>query len=911
MNYYHPAKTEMWKLAALRLRVSASSLGAMLLCLLFPFTSFAGISEPDTVFYGKIVNRTSGQEYLLTNGHLAWIIGSADGSQVTLTANLAAVRGGDFSYRLNVPHQALSSGLDISSGSVPLTIQASVCSHLQITVDGFAASIVAPGNANFAVAQSLRASTYRLDLELFNPLLDSDRDGIPDWWANRYGLDDANADPDHDGWTNLQEFRRGTDPNQDNRIPTLDTRELRVYADGTTGIRLHAIDADSSPSNLRFTLSSVPDAGTLYLRNNSLNGTNSDVALAAGASFTQDDVDKGRLVYAHPSGAVASPTSFGVTLQDEDPSHPATNRLVTLNVYRPNYSETTMQLAQAAAAAPSGAAPLAGLSPDEQQMTVNYFLSRDQGFIVWDLSRSTAPEQLAVPSSGLSSVEYSQYVSSYGPDRRQVLAGGVGGDRLAGGMENDILIGGRGDDTLRGNGGSDLFLITGPNDGNDTIEDFNVGEGDSIDISRVLQGASFYVTNYVQVTNEGTNSYLNINFQGSGAGFTNMRIALLGTHFTQSDLQTLVDNGNVITGDKGFAPRVSILASSSSASQNGPTSGLFTLTRSGAIDSGLTVTLYVSGSARAGLDYDLTTPQVTFVSGPNWQVTFLPGQRTAQVPVNPYGTIMGGAKVSQVNVSAGSGYEVGSPATASVSIEDLLPQITIEALGLPIAVRSDLTPAFFLITRGGIINQSVLVRLSIGGTATKSVDYDGVPAFINLNAGDTTALITVTPKSTAVLSNGIEDVQVSIQANVSYKALNPSAARIFIVDQMLSFSLWQQQNFPGSGQEDDPGNTGIPNLFRYAFGLDPQNPWSSSGIPAYSIQDGHLSVNFRHPMVVSDLDYIVEVSSDMLQWDSTAKAVEPFVPTPITNDPETVWYRCTDQVSATPKQFMRVRVVTH
>src|SRR4051794_38658178 len=98
MNYYHPAKTEMWKLAALRRRIAACSLLAILLCLLFPLTSLAGISEPGTVFYGRIVNRMSGQEYLLTNGHLVWIIGRADGSQITLAANLAALRGGDFSY---------------------------------------------------------------------------------------------------------------------------------------------------------------------------------------------------------------------------------------------------------------------------------------------------------------------------------------------------------------------------------------------------------------------------------------------------------------------------------------------------------------------------------------------------------------------------------------------------------------------------------------------------------------------------------------------------------------------------------------------------------------------------------------------------------------------------------------------
>jgi len=169
--------------------------------------------------------------------------------------------------------------------------------------------------------------------------------------------------------------------------------------------------------------------------------------------------------------------------------------------------------------------------------------------------------------------------------------GGSGSDYLAGGMEGDIIIGGRGDDRLRGNGGSDLFLISGPNDGNDSIEDFTPSEGDILDISRVLQGSSLYLTNYVQVSSAGTNSYLNINSQGSGAGVTNMVITLLGVHLTAGDLRTLVESGNIITGNKGFAPRISIVASIAAASQNGPVPGLFTLSRSGVLDSPLSVTL--------------------------------------------------------------------------------------------------------------------------------------------------------------------------------------------------------------------------------------------------------------------------------------------------------------------------------
>jgi hypothetical protein len=49
------------------------------------------------------------------------------------------------------------------------------------------------------------------------PDIDSDDDGLPDWWEEEHGLDpnsnDAGGDPDHDGLTNSDEYGHGTDPN--------------------------------------------------------------------------------------------------------------------------------------------------------------------------------------------------------------------------------------------------------------------------------------------------------------------------------------------------------------------------------------------------------------------------------------------------------------------------------------------------------------------------------------------------------------------------------------------------------------------------------------------------------------------------------------------------------------------------
>lgn len=49
------------------------------------------------------------------------------------------------------------------------------------------------------------------------PDLDSDGDGIPDWWEIKYGLNphdpsDANKDKNGDGYTNLEKYLNGTDP---------------------------------------------------------------------------------------------------------------------------------------------------------------------------------------------------------------------------------------------------------------------------------------------------------------------------------------------------------------------------------------------------------------------------------------------------------------------------------------------------------------------------------------------------------------------------------------------------------------------------------------------------------------------------------------------------------------------------
>ena len=92
------------------------------------------------------------------------------------------------------------------------------------------------------------------------------------------------------------------------------------------------------------------------------------------------------------------------------------------------------------------------------------------------------------------------------------------------------------------------------------------------------------------------------------------------------------------------------------------------------------------------------------------------------------------------------------------------------------------------------------------------------------------------------------------------------------------------------------------------LGLNPTNPSPTNGLPLYQIMNDRLSVTFRHPLGVTDLEYVVQVSDDLINWSALSNDVENFTPPNAnTNDLEMVSYRSKSAVHAGKlKQFMRV-----
>ncbi|MDE1153537.1 MAG: type I secretion C-terminal target domain-containing protein [Micavibrio sp.] len=134
----------------------------------------------------------------------------------------------------------------------------------------------------------------------------------------------------------------------------------------------------------------------------------------------------------------------------------------------------------------------------------------------------------------------------YGTAKNDHLSGGDGFNQLYGGDGDDILVANGGVNELTGGTGADTFLIQHAAGQNvDTIKDFNVAEGDKLDISDVLTNfdpLTSSLHNFVNVVQEGGNSIVQIDQTGTGHAFQNV-VVLEGVSI---DIDTLAQHGNLI-----------------------------------------------------------------------------------------------------------------------------------------------------------------------------------------------------------------------------------------------------------------------------------------------------------------------------------------------------------------------------
>jgi hypothetical protein len=133
-----------------------------------------------------------------------------------------------------------------------------------------------------------------------------------------------------------------------------------------------------------------------------------------------------------------------------------------------------------------------------------------------------------------------------------------------------------------------------------------------------------------------------------------------------------------------------------------------------------------------------------------------------------------------------------------------------------------------------------------------------------------------------------------------------------LIEELTSFAQWRARYFPQSSGSialfaaEDPGGLGIPNLQRYAYGLDALAP-DRTRLPRPLLRDGFLTVDLWQRPDATDVAYGLSLSSNLFQWDASPTAWQPLLPSPVP-DPNVLTFRASQPVTNTPQLFFKVKV---
>ena len=221
-----------------------------------------------------------------------------------------------------------------------------------------------------------------------------------------------------------------------------------------------------------------------------------------------------------------------------------------------------------------------------------------------------------------------------------------------------------------------------------------------------------------------------------------------------------------------FANVVTADASTPSASEAGPTPGVFTITRTSA-GVPLTVNYTMSGTASNGVDYGMLPGSVTFGAT----------QTSTNITVTPIDdSIPEATETVILTINASPDYVGAGSATVRIS-DNEPPQLAIRAVNAQMYERLH-DYAAFQITRLGDTNVAAFeVNVSFSGTATLDTDFttNGIAMF---NPGDAALNFRVLPIEDSSVE-GNETIICTLVATAPYTVGVSNSATVTLVDATL------------------------------------------------------------------------------------------------------------------------------
>ena len=252
---------------------------------------------------------------------------------------------------------------------------------------------------------------------------------------------------------------------------------------------------------------------------------------------------------------------------------------------------------------------------------------------------------------------------------------------------------------------------------------------------------------------------------------------------------------------------VSVAVSPLATDEDGATNLVYTFTRGDSAGE-LTVNFSIGGTATFGGDYG-QTGAATFTP-PTGTVTFADGSLTATVTIDPSADLTVEPDETVIlTVTAGAGYTVGVPASATGTItnDDTDVSVAVSPLSTTEDGAGNLVYTF---TRTGVTTGALSVNFSINGTAIFNTDYTqtGATSFtppagtVSFLAGSSTATVTVDPTADGAAELD-ETVILTVTAGTGYNVAAPSVATGTIINDDTEVSVAVS---PSSVLEDGPTN---------------------------------------------------------------------------------------------------------
>lgn len=224
---------------------------------------------------------------------------------------------------------------------------------------------------------------------------------------------------------------------------------------------------------------------------------------------------------------------------------------------------------------------------------------------------------------------------------------------------------------------------------------------------------------------------------------------------------------------------VSVVVNDGSAGEplTGLGNGSFQFQRTGPTSQSLTVNFLVGGTATVFADYKAFNHQVTFAAGSTLA--------TKTVSVLDDQLLEGDETVS-VTLVPGTGYTVGSPASATLSIRD----DDASAVGMVTVTATDAVAGEpgsgagsgqWTLSRTGPTTASLSVSIKLTGSATPDSDYVSIPPSVTFNAGSSTTTVPLTVLNDTQVE-GDETVTLTVLPGFGYTVGAPSTATVTIQD---------------------------------------------------------------------------------------------------------------------------------